>query len=208
MATESPKTEIEAEPESVFSAVDSVNQQLQAIETFVARRFDEISMEINATAQQMDMNEEDIQRKFSEIFSVVKDISFSGEGSTAANTGVELDAVIKITNDAANTILDQCDQINGLLDNDDEAWANPDSRKFALQKIGNHVTEIVMACSFQDLTGQRINKTLEGIQSIETQLDETLEKMGIAVDKTEAAKTSQAKTQSGASQDDIDALFD
>lgn len=194
-------------PENVFQAVDSVNDQLRAIETFVARRFDEISMEINATAQQMDMNEDDIEKKFSEIFTVMKEISYSGDGATAANTGVELDAVIKITNKAANTILDAADRINELLEKDDEAWANPESRKYAIQKISNDVTTIIMACSFQDLTGQRINKTLEGIKTIEERLDDTLSKMGIAVDKEEVEKEAKEDTKDGASQDEIDELF-
>lgn len=35
----------------IFGAVEALNAQLKTIEKFVARRFDEISMEINATAQ-------------------------------------------------------------------------------------------------------------------------------------------------------------
>lgn len=201
--------QIEKNADHVFETVHTVHEQLKAIEKFVARRFDEISMEINATSQQMDMNEEDINKKFSEIFQVVKEISFSGDGSTAANTGVELDAVVKMTNEAANKILDAADGISDSINIDDAAWANPDSRKYALKKIENHISDIIMACSFQDLTGQRINKTLEGIQSIESRLEDTLKKMGVNVDRAEleAEEKSGESTKSGATQDEIDELF-
>lgn len=102
--------------QGVFSAVDSVAQRLSTIEQFIARRFDEISMEINATSQQVDMAEEGIIKRFAEILEILKAVSYAGDGSTAANAGVELDAVVEMTEQAANRILDAADHLTSRIE--------------------------------------------------------------------------------------------
>src|SRR5690606_37060850 len=99
------------------------------METFIKRRFDEISMEINATSQQIDMTEEGMAKRFSEILGAMNAISYQGDGDTPANTGVELEAVIAETTKAATQILDSTDKINLLLyDEPAESWADPQKR--------------------------------------------------------------------------------
>jgi len=151
---------------STFSAVGDLASQLQMIERFIARRFDELSIEINATSQQVDMAEEGIIQRFSEIVEVLKAISFSGDGKTPANAGVELDAVVNMTEDAANTILDAGNRIKEAI-KQKEDWGDPAKRAAFLEKIEDDTDEIFMACSFQDITGQRIRKTLENLKEIE-----------------------------------------
>lgn len=208
--SESKENDKDATPESVFSAVGNVNNQLSAIETFIARRFDEISMEINATSQQIDMSEEGITGKFGEILGILHAISFSGGGKTAANAGVELDAVVQLAEDAANKILDASDRIMEKLDPVDAIWADGDTRKKALEDISSEIETIMMACSFQDITGQRIRKTLDNLKVIEDRLGNALEKMGIEVDTTPPEPTEEVSTdlREGVSQDDIDDMFD
>ena len=53
--------------EKVHEVSDHIKDQIDTLERFIARRFDEISMEINATSQQVDMAETGITSKFSEI---------------------------------------------------------------------------------------------------------------------------------------------
>lgn len=191
--------------ENMFSAVNEVTTKLEAIEKFVARRFDEISAEIYATSEQMDMAEEDQKKKFSEIMEVIGAISHQGEGTTAANTGAELDAVVDLTEKAANTILDASSKITDTLGQEID-WSDETLRKAAFAQIDHQIQEIFMACSFQDLTGQRIRKALENIRGIEERLGDTLDKMGIEVEVT--PQTNQALPEAGATQDDIDSLFD
>ncbi len=184
--------------------------QIGQMETFIKRRFDEISMEINATSQQIDMSETDMAKRFGEIIGVINSISFSGDGTTPANTGVELEAVIAETAKAANTILDNCDKMNDLLYPEDTAVLSTDEgREEYLNKLRDGVQNIMMACSFQDIAGQRIRKTLESISSLEDRITGALEGLGIGAENIKAAadESSQKVTQSGASQDDIDALF-
>ena len=167
--------------QGVFSAVDSVAQQLSTIEQFIARRFDEISMEINATSQQVDMAEEGIIKRFAEILEILKAVSYAGDGSTAANAGVELDAVVEMTEQAANRILDAADHLTSRIEEEKNS-STDEGRKQAFEEMGKDVEEIYMACSFQDITGQRIRKTLENLRIIEARLGSALDKMGIQID--------------------------
>ncbi len=205
MNADSPKKpDDDAHPEQIFSAVNSVTNQLQLIEKFIARRFDEISMEINATSQQVDMAESGIANRFGEILGVLKAVSYSGDGSTAANTGVELDAVVETTALAANNILDAAERINDYIA---AARTAPDeaARKAALDAIENNVQDIFTFCSFQDITSQRINKTLDNLRDIEDRLGTALDNMGIKIDVT--AETQEGIKDNRSSQDDIDSLF-
>lgn len=192
----------ETQPEHLFSAVNNVASQLHMIEKFIARRFDEISMEINATSQQVDMAEEGIAKRFAEILEVLKAVSYSGDGTTAANAGVELDAVVEMTEQAANRILDAADRITTRIH---AAKDNGSDATTALDDIDKDVEEIFMACSFQDITGQRIRKTLENLKMVEERLSTALDKMGIKLD-IDATQHAAIKNKLS-SQNDIDSFF-
>lgn len=114
-------------------SVLNVHSQLDLIQQFMSRRFDELSMEINATSQQIDMTEEGLGKRFSEILEILGAISYNGQGLTPANTGVELEAVIEDTEKAANTILDAADRIVERIEHDEE-WNNPDTQEIAKEK--------------------------------------------------------------------------
>ena len=191
----------------IYGSVDTIQTQLESIEKFVARRFDEISMEINATSQQVEMTEEGIGARFAEILEILKAVSFSGDGKTPANAGVELDAVVEMTEMAATRILDAADRIGSRVHKE---LQSDDDRKAAVDDIDKDIEEIFLACSFQDITGQRIRKTLENLKTIEERLGTALDKIGIKVDDIPAAAATEAPVNlsEGASQADIDALFD
>ncbi len=193
----------EAHPEQLFGAVNHMADQLNAIERFIARRFDEISMEINATSQQVDMAEEGIVKRFTEILEILKAVSYSGDGTTAANAGVELDAVVEMTDVAANRILDAADHIAQRIQAGKET-GNAETRK-VLDEIDKDVEDIFMACSFQDITGQRIKKTLDNLRMVEERLGTALDKMGIKVDAR--AEDHSAIRNKLSSQRDIDSFF-
>ena len=190
------------EPHEIFDAVDTVSSQLSTIETFIARRFDELSMEINATSQQVDMAEEGIARRFAEIFEILKAVSLSEDGNTPANAGVELDAVVEMTEKAANRILDAADRIGSKLHQElDRSGAS----KEAIAEIDKDIEEIFLACSFQDITGQRIRQTLENLKLIEERLGSAINKIGIDISEEEVKPP--VEVVKAQSQDDIDALF-
>lgn len=182
----------------------SLADKLAVMEKFIARRFDEISMEINATSQQVDMAEDGISRRFAEILETLSAISYHGDGHSAANTGVELEAVIEDTEQAANTILDAADRISNYLD-EEHNWCDLTESNAIKNKIKADIQEILMACTFQDLTGQRIRNTLDNLHQIENRLSSTFERLGIKV-KVDQSHVEE-KVRKASSQDDIDALL-
>lgn len=185
-----------------------LQQTIAEMRQFVARRFDEVSFEINATGQMVDMTEEAMSKRFTEILIVLNAVSFKGDGSTPHNVGVELNAVVKTTEDAANKILDAASLISDLTKSPID-WGNDAQRTKVLADINNHADGILAACAFQDLTGQRIARTLENIRKAESELTDTLQRMGLKINVTpESAANAMGMNESHAgSQADIDALF-
>jgi len=73
----------------------------------------------------------------------------------------ELDAVVEHTANATNEILDVCEGLEAMQ-----------ARLPAVEadKLGHAVTRIYEACSFQDITGQRISKVVSALKAIETRV--------------------------------------
>lgn len=180
----------------------STEETLAKLEKFIARRFDEISMEINATSQMIDMAEEGASRRFHEVLGMLSAITHSGDGKTPANSGAELEAVIKESEQAATRIMDATDKIATCVENNKDAKVSD-----IIDEIDQQTQEILLACSFQDLTSQRVQTSLDNIRSIEERLSNTLSKFGIEVTDKQAQADDFVPSGSS-SQDDIDALFD
>lgn len=74
----------------------------------------------------------------------------------------ELDAIVGHTAQATNEILDCCEMLEALQ------AAVPEAAAAALQGA---VTRIYEACSFQDITGQRIGKVVAALKAIEARVE-------------------------------------
>ena len=89
----------------------------------------------------------------------------------------QLDAVIQSTADATNTIMDSCEAIEGVMgDVSPEVSAT----------LMDATTQIYEACSFQDITGQRIGKVVGALKSIEERIDVMVETLGGNLPKPDA----------------------
>lgn len=207
MPTMSARSMENADIQAVLLMIHAMKEQMDGMERLFKRRFDEISMEINATSQQLGMTEDVLAGRFSDVLSSIAAIGFAGSGLTASNTGVELQAVITDTEEAANRILDAADRISERIRSDKEL-SGEIARKLFLEETRKDVQDILLACTFQDLTGQRIRKTLENLQIIETKISSTLDELGIEVKADAQAGGVRDSTENHAhSQADIDALF-
>ena len=127
--------------------------------------------------------------------------------------GQELDAIVKSTEEATNTIMGAAEVIMGADASDPAAYQTT---------VNDEVMKIFEACSFQDITGQRISKVVETLQFIEGRIDRLVETIGVADESgtltdEEQAVEDRKKDQllngpqldgEGQSQDDIDAMFD
>ncbi|MCB9988745.1 MAG: protein phosphatase CheZ [Rhodospirillales bacterium] len=81
----------------------------------------------------------------------------------------ELDAVVAATEKATGTIMDSCEAIQGHLDEMSAETAGV---------VEEHVTKIYEACSFQDITGQRISKVINSLKAIDEKVTALLNIFG------------------------------
>ena len=81
----------------------------------------------------------------------------------------ELDAVVEHTAVATNEILDACEALERLV---------PGLPAGAAETAGTAVTRIYEACSFQDITGQRIGKVVAALKTIEGRVQEVTRRFG------------------------------
>lgn len=95
----------------------------------------------------------------------------------------QLDAVIKATDDASNTIMGCAEANDDVLDELRKSLTDP-AQLALLDKISNNGMDIIQACSFQDLTSQRVTKVARSITYVEERVQALAEVWG----KEELAK--------------------
>ena len=78
--------------------------------------------------------------------------------SRIPSAGEELGAIVKATEQATNTIMECAEAVMGADDSDPAAYKALVDEKMMI---------IFEACSFQDITGQRVSKVVETLQHIE-----------------------------------------
>lgn len=86
----------------------------------------------------------------------------------------ELDAIVEATETATGGIMDACENLQGL--------SGSLADKEGAAKIEAEVTRIFEACSFQDITGQRISKVVSSLQQIEEKVNSLMSVLGYETD--------------------------
>jgi chemotaxis protein CheZ len=81
----------------------------------------------------------------------------------------ELDEIVAETADATNRIMDATETIQGAIGELDEATQ---------ETIFNASMQIFEACSFQDITGQRVTKVVKALKDIEEKVDSLITAFG------------------------------
>ena len=138
----------------------------------------------------------------------------TGTDKNLANAAIELTEVIRHTEEATNTIMDKSDAIMQVAGEITDADASA--------KLMEHAMGILEACSFQDITGQRIKKVHKTLEQIELRIGNLIRLFGgklpenIAVGEIETGGPRRADedlmngpqlSQEAPNQDDIDKLF-
>jgi Chemotaxis phosphatase, CheZ len=130
----------------------------------------------------------------------------------------ELDRIVSQTERATYDILNGTERIQAAV----SLIPNNDETKPIIADINKHAIEIMTACSFQDLTGQRITKVVNALRYIETRINTMIEIWGLAAGEdppTKAPKHHKQDTRpdahllngpqaEAADQNEIDSLFD
>jgi len=167
---------------------------------FVDRRISELSAEIHATVQLVDYSETNLSAQLGRIHDQIASVVAAPVAATH-NSGVELEAVVQATENAANQIMEAAEAIGSWL----QAGGDP----AALQAVTKQVNAIFEACTFQDLTGQRVRRAIEHLQHVETMLSGLMGgASGVAAGvQASAAEAAGATKAHDLGQSEVDQLF-
>ncbi|MCT4654732.1 MAG: protein phosphatase CheZ [Cohaesibacter sp.] len=86
------------------------------------------------------------------------------------DAGRELDAVVEATETATNTIMGAAEEIMG---------ADPADAEDYSALVNDKIIEIFEACSFQDITGQRISKVVRTLNLIDERVSGFIERLKV-----------------------------
>ncbi len=100
------------------------------------------------------------------------------ESARIPRAGLELDAIVQQTEEATNTIMEAAEEIMGADTEDHEAYQ---------ATTMDAVMRIFEACSFQDITGQRISKVVQTLSHIEERVLELRSLMGVTEEDIQEA---------------------
>ncbi len=132
----------------------------------------------------------------------------------------ELDAIVDATENATGEILDAAEAIEQSVESLAPQNAGQVQLADVLSNMTSQLTRIMEACSFQDLTGQRITKVVRALGHIEDRISSIIdiwEPRCLAdipvdprdsVDEDRALLSGPQSDKNRTSQEDIDALFD
>ncbi len=132
------------------------------------------------------------------------------DGARIPRAGKELDAIVRQTEEATNTIMDASEKIMAADSDDADAFRG---------QVNEQVMRIFEACSFQDITGQRISKVVETLSYIEARANQLKSILGVAEQsdipdesapksEEEALLSGPALEGEGIDQDEVDALME
>jgi len=126
--------------------------------------------------------------------------------------GKELQAIVTATEDATHTIMGAAESILGAEAENLDAYRG---------RVEAEVMRIFEACSFQDITGQRVSKVVEALEDIDERVDRIAAAFGFAGGSPALSERQEARQErkrklilngpadpgEGVGQDDIDAMF-
>jgi len=95
----------------------------------------------------------------------------------------ELDEIVAETADATNRIMDATETIQGAIG---------DLEGETQEKIFNASMQIFEACSFQDITGQRVTKVVKTLKDIEEKVDSLINAFGDEIAEYKARQAEEA----------------
>lgn len=143
--------------------LDVLGGKIDELRRFVDRRFAELSAEIHASVQLIDFSETNISEQLSSVKTQLAEV-LAVPQAASRNSGTELEAVVQTTEAAANRIMEAAEAISDWLQ---ELRSEPE----LYERISEKVNTIFEACSFQDLTSQRIRRAIDHLHHVESVLN-------------------------------------
>jgi chemotaxis protein CheZ len=177
-----------------------VGGMFEELRRFVDRRISELSTEINATVEMVDFSETHLTQQLQRMHQHLSRVVALPVAATR-NSGVELESVVHATEEAANRILGAAEAIR-------EAVNRSDGKAVILYQVN----AIFEACSFQDLTSQRIRRAVDQLRALDHMLEHMVETTGTEGEQAEPARepiklTVEIAGSPDLAQDEIDRLM-
>ncbi|WP_420547066.1 protein phosphatase CheZ [Curvivirga sp.] len=134
----------------------------------------------------------------------------------------QLDEIVGATESATNSILESVENIESVIDGLRDA-SDDAKRNELCDKISENTMHAMEACTFQDITGQRVTKIVRSMKFVEQRVDaltelwgrDEIEDMAVGFAKDDEPTGDAAllngpalPEETSISQDDIDKLFD
>jgi chemotaxis regulatin CheY-phosphate phosphatase CheZ len=135
----------------------------EELRRFVDRRIAELSTEVHATVEMVDFSETNLTQQLQRMHQQLSRVVALPAAATRSS-GVELESIVQATEDAANRILGAAEAIR-------DAATRPDGQSAILA----HVNTIFEACAFQDLTSQRIHRSIDQLRALDRMLEHMVE---------------------------------
>ena len=174
------------------------------------------------TREELELLQAEILNLFNYIQRVRKEVAAitrSDEGNGRFdNMSDQLDAIVQATEDATNSIMEVVEQNTDTID---KIRAKTEDAEIValLDELENNSSNIFEACTFQDITGQRVTKIARSVTYVESRVNSLIEIFGKEhldnVDVETEDKTEDEKMLNGpqfegegVTQDEIDKLFD
>lgn len=146
-------------------------------------------------------------------------------GTHFENMADQLDAIVAATEEATHTILAQTEQIDTLANEIKASKGNPAEVEKLCDQLGEHTMLVMEACTFQDITGQRVNKIVRSMKFVEERVEkitsiwgkDQIEEMAKKMNTDPSSKKTGDEAllngpalpkETAISQDEIDKLFD
>lgn len=129
----------------------------------------------------------------------------------------QLDAIVEATEEATDTIMTNMEEIDGLVGQVRARVTDAQAGEM-LGQVSDKVNAVFEACSFQDLTGQRVTKVVKSLQYVEERVNaiirtwgrEELEKVVVELQEVDPDKkllNGPQRKGKGVTQADVDQMF-
>jgi chemotaxis protein CheZ len=168
-----PEAEVPAEKPSRLEALirrsvrAEITSRFDDLHKLVDRRVAELSMEVHATVQLVDYSETNLSGQLARMQEQIAGL-MGVPTLEARNSGFELEAVVQTTESAANRIMEAAEAIDSWVR---DSMRNPGAPNFdGINTVSEKISDIFEACSFQDLTSQRIRRAIEHLQQVDSML--------------------------------------
>jgi chemotaxis protein CheZ len=130
---------------------EAMRAEFADLHRFVDRRIAELSAEVHGAVTLMDYSEANISGQLTRVHEQIVGL-LAAPAAATRNSGLELEAVVEATERAANQIMEAAEAIG--------AWVASGARDpESVTAVAERINSIFEACSFQDLTGQRVRRS-------------------------------------------------